>query len=80
MKIDPIRMKQYLAEIRKNSLELNQLIDRNELMPDTIPIKAAKYMLIDNVMKGRHDFDRFIEEIDVYLHITNRQDDQESES
>jgi uncharacterized protein YutE (UPF0331/DUF86 family) len=149
MKIDPIRIKQYLTEIRKNSLELNHLIDRNELVPDTIPMKAAKYMLIelaegmsnaiqhilardkgvavsgyidailkayenglisellfqrlkpffdfrnslihrywtindsrliDNVMKGRHDFDRFIEEIDVYLQTTNRQDDQESES
>ena len=27
MKVDPIRIKQYLAEIRNNSMELNQLID-----------------------------------------------------
>lgn len=135
MKIDPIRIKQYLSEIRKNSLELNSLIDLNELAPDSIPLKAAKYILIelaeamsnaiqhilardkgvavsgyidailkayengliseplfqrlkpffdfrnslihrywtiddsrliDNVLKGRGDFDRFIEEIEAY--------------
>ena len=149
MKVDPIRIKRYLAEIRKNSLELNHLIDRNELVPDTTPMKAAKYMLIelaegmsnaiqhilardkgvavsgyidailkayengliseilfqrlkpffdfrnslihrywtiddsrliDNLMKGRHDFGRFIEEIEAYLDLSNRQDDQNSES
>ena len=47
MKVDPIRIKRYLAEIRKNSLELNRLIDQNELVPDTIPMKAAKYILIE---------------------------------
>jgi len=149
MKVDPIRIKRYLAEIRKNSLELNRLVDQNELVPDTIPMKATKYILIelaegmsnaiqhilardkgvavsgyidailkayengliseilfqrlkpffdfrnslihrywtnddsrliDNVMKGRHDFDRFIEEIEAYLDLSNRQDDQNSES
>jgi hypothetical protein len=45
MKVDQIRIKQYLAEIRKNSLELNRLIDRNELIPDSAPMKAAKYTL-----------------------------------
>lgn len=47
MKADPIRIKRYLAEIRRNSLELNQLIDQNELSPDSVPLKAAKYILIE---------------------------------
>ena len=149
MKVDQIRIKRYLAEIRKNSLELNRLIDRNELVSDTIPMKAAKYILIelaeamsdaiqhilardkgiavsgyidailkayenglisellfqklkpffdfrnslihrywtiddsrliDNVMKGRHDFDRFIEEIEAYPHLSNSQDGQDSKT
>lgn len=140
MKADRIRIKQYLSEIRRNSIELNSLIDRNELAPGSIPLKAAKYILIelaeamsnaiqhilardkgvavsgyidtilkgyengliseplfqrlkpffdfrnslihrywaiddsrliDNVLKGRADFDRFIEEIEAY---TSRRD------
>ena len=47
MKVDPIRIKSYLAEIRKNSLELSQLIDQNELMAESLPLKAAKYLLIE---------------------------------
>lgn len=47
MKADPIRIKNYLAEIRRNSLALNQLIDQNELAPDSVPLKAAKYILIE---------------------------------
>ena len=47
MKVDPIRIKQYLSEIRKNSLELNGLIDQNRLVPDSIALKAAKYILIE---------------------------------
>ncbi|MFC1578179.1 DUF86 domain-containing protein [Thermodesulfobacteriota bacterium] len=47
MKTDPIRIKSYLAEIRKNSSELNQLIDQNELRPESLPLKAAKYLLIE---------------------------------
>ena len=47
MKADPIRIKRYLAEIRRNSLELNQLIDQNELSSDSVPLKAAKYILIE---------------------------------
>ena len=136
MKADPIRIKRYLAEIRRNSLELNQLIDQNELSANSVPLKAAKYILIelaeaisnaiqhilakdkgiavsgyidailkghengilsedlfqrlkpffdfrnslihrywtvddirliDNILKGRGDFDKFIEEIEAYL-------------
>ncbi len=47
MKVDPIRIKSYLAEIRKNSLELSQLIDQNELRAESLPLKAAKYLLIE---------------------------------
>ena len=47
MKIDPIRIKSYLFEIRRNSIALQQLIDHNELLPDSIPLKAAKYILIE---------------------------------
>jgi uncharacterized protein YutE (UPF0331/DUF86 family) len=136
VKADPIRIKRYLAEIRRNSLELNQLIDQNELSANSVPLKAAKYILIelaeaisnaiqhilakdkgiavsgyidailkghengilsedlfqrlkpffdfrnslihrywtvddvrliDNILKGRGDFDKFIEEIEAYL-------------
>ena len=47
MKADPTRIKQYLSEIRKSSLELNQLIEQNELSIDSVPLKAAKYILIE---------------------------------
>jgi uncharacterized protein YutE (UPF0331/DUF86 family) len=47
VKPDPIRIKSYLAEIRRNSLALNQLVDQNELTPDSVPLKAAKYILIE---------------------------------
>ncbi len=141
MKVDPIRIKQYLSEIRKNSLDLNSLLDQNQLAPNSIPLKAAKYILIelaegmsntiqhilarekgvavsgyidaisnayengliseplfqrlkpffdfrnslihrywtiddsrliDNVLKGRGDFDRFIEEIEAYTSRLSR--------
>ena len=47
MKTDPIRIKSYFAEIRKNSSELSQLIDQNELKAESLPLKAAKYLLIE---------------------------------
>jgi len=47
MKTDPIRIKSFFAEIRKNSSELNQLIDQNELRAESLPLKAAKYLLIE---------------------------------
>jgi uncharacterized protein YutE (UPF0331/DUF86 family) len=141
MKVDPVRIKQCLSEIKKNSLDLNGLLDQNELAPDSIPLKAAKYILIElaegmsntiqhilarekgvavsgyidailkaydngliskplfqrlkpffdfrnslihrywtiddsrlieNVLKGRGDFDRFIEEIDAYTSRPDR--------
>lgn len=47
MKLDTIRVKRFFSEIRKNSLELNQLIKGKELLPGSIPLKAAKYILIE---------------------------------
>ena len=47
MKADPVRIKSYLGEIRRNALELGNLIDQNELTPDSLPLKAAKYILIE---------------------------------
>ena len=47
MKADPIRIKRYLTEIRRYSLELNQLIVQDEMVPDSVPLKAAKYLLIE---------------------------------
>jgi uncharacterized protein YutE (UPF0331/DUF86 family) len=141
MKVDPVRIRQYLSEIKKNSLDLNSLLAQNELAPDSVPLKAVKYILIelaeamsntiqhilardkglavsgyidailkayengliseplfqrlkpffdfrnslihrywtiddsrliDNVMRGRGDFDRFIEEIETYTSRLDR--------
>ena len=47
MKVDVPRVKQYLAEIRRKGLELQSLLDANDLLPDSIPLKAAKYILIE---------------------------------
>ena len=47
MKVDPIRIKSYLSEIRRNSLALQELLDQNEIVPDSVPLKAAKYILIE---------------------------------
>ena len=47
MKVDPIRIKNYLSEIRRNSLSLQELLDQNEIVPDSVPLKAAKYILIE---------------------------------
>ena len=44
MKVDPVRIKCYLSEIRRNSIALQQLLDQNEIVPDSIPLKAAKYI------------------------------------
>lgn len=47
MNIDPIRIRSFVTEIRRNSLELKRLTDQNELVPDSLPLKAAKYILIE---------------------------------
>lgn len=47
MKADPVRIRSYLTEIKRNSLALQRLIDQDELAPESIPLKAAKYILIE---------------------------------
>ena len=47
MKADPVRLRGYLAEIRRNALSLSRLIDENDLDPGSVPLKAAKYILIE---------------------------------
>lgn len=47
MKIDEIRIQMYLSEIRRNGLALRDLLERNELVPDSVALKAAKYILIE---------------------------------
>lgn len=47
MKIDEIRIQMYLSEIRRNGLALRDLLERNELAPDSVALKAAKYILIE---------------------------------
>jgi uncharacterized protein YutE (UPF0331/DUF86 family) len=47
VKIDEIRIQMYLSEIRRNSLALRQLLEQNELVPDSVALKAAKYILIE---------------------------------
>jgi uncharacterized protein YutE (UPF0331/DUF86 family) len=37
----------YLSEIRRNGLALRDLLERNELVPDSVALKAAKYILIE---------------------------------
>jgi uncharacterized protein YutE (UPF0331/DUF86 family) len=37
----------YLSEIRRNGLALRDLLERNELAPDSVALKAAKYILIE---------------------------------
>jgi len=44
---DPFRIKNYLTEIRRNNLDLKKILDGNELLPDSIALKAAKYILIE---------------------------------
>lgn len=76
MKVDPIRIKSYLSEIRRNSVALQELLDQNEIGPGSIPLKAAKYnpildfddqRLIFSIQSGRNDFDRFLVEIEAYM-------------
>lgn len=47
MTVDRVRVNSYLSEIRRNSLALRQLLEQNELVPDSVALKAAKYILIE---------------------------------
>ena len=47
MNINAVRIKRYIGEIKKNTNDLRQLIVQNDLTPDSLPLKAAKYILIE---------------------------------
>lgn len=47
MTVDQVRVKGFLMEIRKNSRALNELIEQNDFHPGSLPLKAAKYILIE---------------------------------
>jgi len=47
MKIDTKRIRQYLTEITRNSQELKKIVEHGALTPDSIELKAAKYLLIE---------------------------------
>ena len=47
MKPDKERIKRFLGEIKKNSLELEAIIDQNSLKPESLALKACKYILIE---------------------------------
>ena len=45
--IDRARLKRFINEIIKNSNELKQLVKENTLTPNSLALKAAKYLLIE---------------------------------
>jgi uncharacterized protein YutE (UPF0331/DUF86 family) len=47
MKVDLARLKGYVLEITKSSSDLKLLVDQHDLKPDSVPLKAAKYLLIE---------------------------------
>ena len=47
MRIDVKRLRQYLTEIIRNSQELKRIVELGALAPDSIELKAAKYLLIE---------------------------------
>ena len=47
MKADRTRLKRYSMEITKNSADLKELVDKNSLTPESVELKAAKYILIE---------------------------------
>jgi len=47
MSLDKSRVKHYLQEITRGGEELKALIRENQLTPGSLPLKAAKYLLIE---------------------------------
>lgn len=47
MRIDSKRLKHYLIEITRNSHELRKIVEKGVLTPESIELKAAKYILIE---------------------------------
>ena len=49
MKIDTVRLKKHLSDIARSAHDLKIIVDQNTLLPDSIELKAAKYLLIELV-------------------------------
>ena len=47
MSTDKVKVRRYLAEMRKSSHDLESLVVENSLTPDSLVLKAAKYILIE---------------------------------
>lgn len=47
VRIDSKRLKHYLIEITRNSHELRKIVEKGVLTPESIELKAAKYILIE---------------------------------
>jgi len=47
MKIDTVRLKKHLSDIVRSTHDLKKIVDQNTLLPDSIELKAAKYLLIE---------------------------------
>jgi uncharacterized protein YutE (UPF0331/DUF86 family) len=47
MRLDIKRIRQYLTEITRSSQELAKIAEKGALTPDSIELKAAKYLLIE---------------------------------
>jgi uncharacterized protein YutE (UPF0331/DUF86 family) len=47
MRLDETRIKKYLHEITRGSEELKTVVRENQLKPGSVPLKAAKYVLIE---------------------------------
>jgi len=47
MKIDTVRLKKHLSDIARSAHDLKIIVDQNTLLPDSIELKAAKYLLIE---------------------------------
>ena len=47
MSLDEHRLKKYLQEITRGAEDLKSLVRENSLLPGSVPLKAAKYLLIE---------------------------------
>ena len=47
MKIDTIRLNKYLSDIVRSAHDLKMIVEQNTLLPESIELKAAKYILIE---------------------------------
>jgi uncharacterized protein YutE (UPF0331/DUF86 family) len=47
MKIDTIRLNKYLSDIVRSARDLKKIVDQNTLLPESVELKATKYILIE---------------------------------